>query len=79
MIALEVLKDRRFMSKAREQLYAGHYGLEKIRKRLIEYLAVVRPKELAAYAESEKALVLRIENPTSVPPPFPCVKGPILL
>lgn len=74
-----MLKDRQFLSKARRQLDADHYGLDKIKKRLIEYLAIVRLKELAAYAESEKALVLRMDNPSSVPPPVPRVKGPILL
>lgn len=77
--ALEVLNDRKFLSKAREQLDADHYGLEKIKKRLIEYLAIVRLKELAAYAESEKALVLPVDNRSSVSPPVPRVKGPILL
>lgn len=75
MTALEVLKDRRFLSKARKQLDADHYGLDKIKKRLIEYLAIVRLKELAAYAENEKALVLR----TDTAPPTNRVKGPILL
>jgi ATP-dependent Lon protease len=74
-----VLKDRRFLSKARKQLDADHYGLDKIKKRLIEYLAIVRLKELAAYAESEKALVLKTENTTFIHPPVPRVKGPILL
>lgn len=79
LTGFEVLKDRQFLSKARKQLDADHYGLDKIKKRLIEYLAVVRLKELAAYAESEKALVLRMDNPPSDPPPVPRVKGPILL
>lgn len=73
------MKDRKFLSKARKQLDADHYGLDKIKKRLIEYLAVVRLKELAVYAESEKALVLRMDNPPPTPPPVPRVKGPILL
>ena len=63
------------MSKARKQLDADHYGLDKIKKRLVEYLAIVRLKELAAYAENEKALVLRMDNA----PPINRVKGPILL
>jgi len=77
--ALEVLKDRKFLSKARRQLDADHYGLDKIKKRLIEYLTIVRLKELAVYAENEKALVLKTDNPLSVPPPTSRVKGPILL
>jgi ATP-dependent Lon protease len=74
-----VLKDRQFLSKARKQLDADHYGLDRIKKRLIEYLAIVRLKELAAHAENEKALVLRMDNPSYVPPPVSRVKGPILL
>ena len=74
-----MLNDRQFLSKARKQLDADHYGLEKIKKRLIEYLVIVRLKELAAYAESEKVAVLRTDNPSSFPPAVPRVKGPILL
>ncbi|KAJ2920667.1 hypothetical protein H1R20_g16428, partial [Candolleomyces eurysporus] len=40
------LKDRSFLKNARSQLDSDHFGLEKIKKRLIEYLAVVRLKEL---------------------------------
>lgn len=79
LTALEVLTDRQFLSKARKQLDADHYGLEKIKRRLIEYLAIVRLKELAAHAESERALVLHMDNSLSVPPPVRRVKGPILL
>ena len=75
LTALETLKDRQFLSKARKQLDEDHYGLDKIKKRLVEYLAIVRLKELAAYAENEKALVLRMDNA----PPINRVKGPILL
>lgn len=74
-----MLKDRKFLSNARKQLDADHYGLDKIKKRLIEYLAIVRLKELAAHAENEKALALKTHNPLSVPPPANRVKGPILL
>lgn len=88
--SIEILKDKQFLTKAREQLEADHYGLEKIKKRLIEYLAVVRLKELAAEAEAvmndNKALVLKSEIDAavqSVPPTIPSirrtVKGPILL
>ena len=79
LTAPEVLNDRQFLSKARKQLDADHHGLDKIKKRLIEYLAIVRLKELAAYGENEKALVLRMDNPTSAPLSVPRVKGPILL
>jgi ATP-dependent Lon protease len=44
---------RSFLSNARAQLDADHFGLEKIKKRLIEYLAVVRLKEMNAERESE--------------------------
>ncbi|KAG6840496.1 hypothetical protein C0991_006326 [Blastosporella zonata] len=42
------IKDKTFLTAARAQLDADHFGLEKIKKRLIEYLAVVRLKELNA-------------------------------
>ncbi|GBE87130.1 Lon protease homolog 2, peroxisomal [Sparassis crispa] len=50
--SLEALRDRAFLTNARKQLDADHYGLEKIKKRLIEYLAVVRLKELNAEKEA---------------------------
>ena len=40
------LKDRFFLAAARTQLDADSLGLEKIKKRSTEYLAVVRVKEL---------------------------------
>ncbi len=46
------LRDRAFLEDARKQLDEDHYGLEKIKKRLIEYLAVVRLKQLQAERES---------------------------
>ncbi|THH07574.1 hypothetical protein EW145_g3290 [Phellinidium pouzarii] len=45
------LKDRTFLTKAREQLNADHYGLDKIKRRLIEYLAIVRLRQLAEDAK----------------------------
>lgn len=48
------LKDRSFLANARAQLDADHFGLEKIKKRLIEYLAVVRLKEMNAEKERMK-------------------------
>ncbi|KAF8889077.1 Lon protease C-terminal proteolytic domain-containing protein [Infundibulicybe gibba] len=41
-----------FLATARAQLDADHFGLEKIKKRLIEYLAVVRLKEINALREA---------------------------
>ncbi|KAI0632876.1 ATP-dependent protease La [Trametes polyzona] len=46
------LRDRAFLENARKQLDEDHYGLEKIKKRLIEYLAVVRLKQLQAEQEA---------------------------
>lgn len=45
------LHARTFLSNARAQLDADHFGLDKIKKRLIEYLAVVRLKEMNAERE----------------------------
>ncbi|KAJ6496776.1 ATP-dependent protease La [Mycena vulgaris] len=51
----QTMRDRSFLSAARAQLDADHFGLEKIKKRLIEYLAVVRLKEMNAERESAAA------------------------
>ncbi|EDR09375.1 uncharacterized protein LACBIDRAFT_326126 [Laccaria bicolor S238N-H82] len=51
------LKTRPFLAAARAQLDADHFGLEKIKKRLIEYLAVVRLKELNAEREAKELAV----------------------
>ncbi|KAG8908806.1 hypothetical protein FRB99_003044 [Tulasnella sp. 403] len=48
----EVVMNRSFLERARAQLDADHYGLEKVKKRLIEYLAVVRLKQMAAAKEA---------------------------
>ena len=50
--SLTTLRDRNFLANARAQLDADHYGLDKIKKRLIEYLAVVRLKQLQAEQET---------------------------
>ncbi|TRM63316.1 Lon protease C-terminal proteolytic domain-containing protein [Schizophyllum amplum] len=42
------IRDRTFLSSARAQLDRDHFGLDNIKKRIIEYLAVVRLRELAA-------------------------------
>ena len=85
--ALDVLRDRHFLKNAREQLDADHFGLEKIKKRLIEYLAVVRLKALQADHEArqleeanknELALVPRdsqLEGSAAAPVPAP-LKSP---
>lgn len=46
-----LIRDRAFLTNARSQLDADHFGLDKIKRRLIEYLAVVRLKELVADKE----------------------------
>lgn len=69
---MEVLRDRQFLKNAREQLDADHFGLEKIKRRLIEYLAVVRLKalqadhELRQQEEADKNQLALV--PTSVNP-----------
>ena len=52
----QVLKDRTFLQRAREQLDSDHYGLDNVKKRLIEYLAVVRLRLLASELESKTDL-----------------------
>ena len=52
--SIEVLKNPSFLSQAREQLEADHFGLELIKKRLIEHMAVIRLKALNASADQEK-------------------------
>ncbi|KAL1745337.1 Lon protease C-terminal proteolytic domain-containing protein [Schizophyllum fasciatum] len=44
------MRTRAFLTSARAQLDQDHFGLENIKKRIIEYLAVVRLRELAAAA-----------------------------
>ncbi|KAJ3752570.1 ATP-dependent protease La [Lentinula raphanica] len=51
-----------FLASARAQLDSDHYGLDKVKKRLIEYLAVVKLKELAELAE-ERRLALEAQKP----------------
>jgi ATP-dependent Lon protease len=58
-------RDRSFLPNARAQLDADHFGLDKIKIRLIEYLAVLRLKELNSTREQSQ------NNKV--------VKGPILL
>lgn len=51
--SLDVLRDRAFLKKAKEQLDSDHFGLEKIKKRLIEYLAIVRLKALQSEIDAK--------------------------
>lgn len=48
------IKSRSFLKRAREQLDADHHGLDKIKKRLIEYLAVLRLRQISLEAEQKK-------------------------
>ncbi|KAJ7257947.1 ATP-dependent protease La [Mycena haematopus] len=89
------LRDRSFLTAARAQLDSDHFGLEKIKKRLIEYLAVVRLKEMnaereraaaaaAALPEAEQQTAAADGAPAkaAISKPRPVrksVKGPILL
>ncbi|KAF8583407.1 ATP-dependent protease La [Ramaria rubella] len=52
--SLSTLKDRAFLRNARAQLDSDHFGLEKVKRRLIEYLAVVRLKAMAAALDEEE-------------------------
>lgn len=63
-----------FLADARAQLDSDHYGLDKVKKRLIEYLAVVKLKELSELAE-EQRLVLEAQKPEVVEA-FDDVAGP---
>jgi ATP-dependent Lon protease len=75
------IKDRSFLDNARQQLDADHFGLDKIKRRLIEYLAVVRLKQMNA--EKDEHALVKVTPGTVVPPAARTgkkgVKGPILL
>ncbi len=85
--SLDTLRDRGFLKKTRQQLDADHYGLEKIKKRLIEYLAVVRLKALQADQEVKEQAATPASDSSHgtpstsarVPQRRNTVKGPILL
>ncbi|KAG1744645.1 Lon protease C-terminal proteolytic domain-containing protein [Suillus paluster] len=76
---LDVLKDHSFLTRARAQLDADHYGLDQIKRRLMEYLAVVRLRAIAdASAEPTSTDLVKADSPPP-PPKNKGVKGPILL
>jgi ATP-dependent Lon protease len=91
----EALVDPLFLKKAKEQLDADHFGLDKIKQRLIEYLAVVRLKHLQIQAQQRQdmnsasgsgdASAVQATLERSAPmaplhrPQSKAVKGPILL
>ncbi|KAJ7132127.1 Lon protease C-terminal proteolytic domain-containing protein [Mycena epipterygia] len=56
------MRDRSFLSAARAQLDSDHFGLEKIKKRLIEYLAVVRLREMNAERENLAVATIKAEG-----------------
>jgi ATP-dependent Lon protease len=64
------LSTKVFLANARAQLDADHFGLDKVKRRLIEFLAVVRLKEANAAAEAAKSDQKQQQ---------PANKGPILL
>ncbi|KAA1475792.1 ATP-dependent protease La [Dentipellis sp. KUC8613] len=47
------LSTREFLANAQQQLDADHFGLDRVKRRLIEYLAVVRLREMQAAAANE--------------------------
>ena len=51
--------DRAFLDRARKQLDDDHYGLDKVKKRLLEYLAVLRLKAELDKAERAKEMATR--------------------
>ncbi|OAX40690.1 ATP-dependent protease La [Rhizopogon vinicolor AM-OR11-026] len=53
--SLDVLKDHSFLTRARAQLDADHYGLDQIKRRLMEYLAIVRLRAIADAAAATSA------------------------
>jgi ATP-dependent Lon protease len=85
-------RDRAFLTSARAQLDADHFGLEKIKKRLIEYLAVMRLKEINA-SKKETLTPAMVESSSEGEPKAAnasrnvhvpsagrkAIKGPILL
>jgi ATP-dependent Lon protease len=54
--SFEVMKDPAFLRKAREQLDADHFGLDPIKRRLIEHLAVIRLKALNQVAAESRTM-----------------------
>lgn len=76
-----------FLQDARAQLDSDHFGLEKIKKRLVEYLAIVRLKHMNALrAKKEQEATANLggsssPSPTSSPPPASRTlsRAPILL
>lgn len=67
------MSTRAFLTAARQRLDADHFGLDKVKRRLIEYLAVVRLQANNARAEQGAVVV------AGKPLKQERAKGPILL
>ncbi|KIM26616.1 hypothetical protein M408DRAFT_330553 [Serendipita vermifera MAFF 305830] len=64
--SLKLMQDPSFLSKAREQLDADHFGLDTIKRRLIEHLAVIRLKALNQ-AEIERRVSISADAHNEAP------------
>jgi ATP-dependent Lon protease len=91
----EALLNPRFLKNARQQLDDDHFGLEKIKRRLVEHLAIVRLKRLEFTIAENRLKASQIESPPAGASPSTSlvpkgmtkaeprkskgIKGPILL
>ncbi|KAI6158702.1 ATP-dependent protease La [Pisolithus thermaeus] len=82
----EIVKNPGFLAKARAQLDADHFGLDQIKGRLIEYLAVLRLRSMVEAASQASVSQQPMSQPTAKLAQCPdqnCarkgVKGPVLL
>ncbi|EJU00206.1 hypothetical protein DACRYDRAFT_117270 [Dacryopinax primogenitus] len=81
------LVDPEFVSKAREILEKEHYGLDKIKRRLMEYLVVLRLKALSHSSVTSTRVVAQPNSPpdaqaeplSATPAKATAIKAPILL
>ncbi|EGX53965.1 hypothetical protein AOL_s00004g624 [Orbilia oligospora ATCC 24927] len=72
--------DSSMLSRARKQLNDDHHGLDKVKKRLLEYLAVLRLKKQLEDESSQAAAVQATDNKEITPAPRKFQdKSPILL
>ena len=73
----ETLTRSDFLGKSKSQLDSDHYGLEKVKRRLIEYLAVVRLRALIAQeAEVEQAKAQEVTLKKAIDEPAANVSEP---
>ncbi|KAI5993396.1 ATP-dependent protease La [Pisolithus marmoratus] len=82
----EIIKDPGFIAKARAQLDADHFGLDQIKRRLIEYLAVLRLRAMTQATSqgsvSQQPMLQLAVRPSQCPDQNYArngVKGPVLL